>query len=97
MSFVYILQCNDNSFYTGWTNDLSKRLKTHNNGKASKYTRGRLPVKYIYIEKKEDRSSALKREFKIKQLTRKQKEKLINSNRNKISEYIKLQEENWKT
>ena len=50
MSFVYILKCNDNTYYTGWTKDLLKRIKAHNNGKASKYTRGRLPVEYIYFE-----------------------------------------------
>lgn len=88
MSFVYILKCNDNTYYTGWTNDLLKRIKAHNNGKASKYTRGRLPVEYIYIEEKNDKSSALKREYKIKQLTRVQKEKLIQSNKNKIKEFI---------
>ena len=64
------------SFYTGMTNDLKGRLKLHNEGKASKYTRGRRPVKYIHQEKVGSRSDALKREDAIKKLTRTQKEKL---------------------
>ena len=50
MYYTYILQCSDNTFYTGWTVDLEKRVNKHNKGKASKYTRGRLPVKLVYFE-----------------------------------------------
>ena len=78
--FVYILQCSDNSLYTGITNNLEKRLKMHNDKKASKYTRGRTPVKMVYFEEHIDKGSALKREYEIKQLTKDQKEKLINKN-----------------
>jgi putative endonuclease len=74
---VYILLCQDGSFYTGITNNLENRLKQHNEGKASKYTRCRLPVKFVYSEQVKDRSEATKRELAIKKLTRKQKEKLI--------------------
>lgn len=74
---VYILQCFDNTLYTGITNDLQKRLIIHNRGKASKYTRTRLPVKLIYSESVDSKSSALKREYFIKQLSRKDKIKLM--------------------
>ena len=49
MSFVYILKCNDDSLYTGWTNDLKKRIKAHSNGKGAKYTKARLPVELVYF------------------------------------------------
>ena len=74
---VYILECSDKSFYCGITTDIDRRLKMHNKGKASKCTRSRLPVKLIYIENGYSKSSALKREYEIKQLTRAQKEKLV--------------------
>jgi putative endonuclease len=77
--FVYILRCNDDTLYTGITNNLEKRLKTHNAGKASKYTRVRLPVEEIYREKVESKSEALKREIEIKKLSRNEKKRLINN------------------
>lgn len=80
MYYVYVLECSDNSLYAGYTNDLDNRLKVHNQGKGAKYTRGRLPVKLLYSEAIEDKSDALKREYKIKQMTRKQKEELIKVN-----------------
>lgn len=79
MHYVYILECSDSSLYAGYTIDLDKRLKVHNQGKGAKYTRVRLPVKLVYNEEFENKSDALKREYKIKQLTRKKKEELINS------------------
>lgn len=79
-NYVYILKCKDNSFYTGWTTDLSKRIQRHNLGLGAKYTRSRRPVELIYFETFENKSEALKREYQIKQLTRKQKEKLIEGN-----------------
>ena len=75
--FVYILRCNDNSLYTGYTDSLEKRLKKHNEGKASKYTRSRLPVNMVYSEEHPDKSSAMKREISIKSLSRQDKIKLI--------------------
>lgn len=75
--YVYILHCADNTLYTGITNDLDRRLKMHNNKKASKYTRGRTPVEYVYTEKVIDKSTALKREYEIKRLSRDKKEKMI--------------------
>ncbi|MCF6216779.1 MAG: GIY-YIG nuclease family protein [Emcibacter sp.] len=74
---VYILKCRDDSYYTGITNDLDKRIIDHAAGIGAKYTRGRGPFELIYTEPCEDRSAASKREFFIKKLTRRQKEALI--------------------
>ncbi|WP_373899664.1 GIY-YIG nuclease family protein [Haloimpatiens sp. FM7315] len=82
MCYVYILKCADSTLYTGWTIDLKKRLNTHLSGKGAKYTRARLPVSLVYYEKCLDKSSALKREYAIKQMTRKKKFDLINSDMN---------------
>ena len=76
--FVYILECADKTFYTGYTNDPDKRIEAHNAGKGAKYTKARLPVKQVYLEVFDDKESALKREWFIKhKLTRKDKIKLI--------------------
>lgn len=77
MFYVYFLECRDGSFYCGYTNDLDKRVKNHNKGIGSKYTKKRRPVRLIYSEEYETRASAMKREYALKQLTRKQKEELI--------------------
>lgn len=79
LSYIYILLCNDNTLYTGWTVNLENRINTHNKGKASKYTRARLPVQLVYFEIFENKIDAQKREYAIKQLTRKQKLKLMDS------------------
>lgn len=76
---VYILKCCDDSYYTGITNDLEKRILDHEKGLGAKYTRGRGPFEVIYREPHEDRSEASKREFFIKKLSRSQKETLIHS------------------
>lgn len=75
--FIYIVECSDNSYYTGITNDVPKRLLTHNSGKGAKYTRGRLPVALIWFKRVNGRSEASKLEYKIKKMTRKQKKQLI--------------------
>lgn len=77
MPFVYILRCHDNSLYTGYTVDLKKRLEEHNQGTASKYTRGRRPVQLVYAEELPDKSSALKREYTIKRMKKSTKEALL--------------------
>lgn len=77
MNFVYIVKCSDNTLYTGYTTDIERRIKEHNEGKGAKYTRGRIPVKLVYYEEKETKSLALKREYEIKQLNREEKEELI--------------------
>jgi len=78
--YVYMVECSDGTIYTGISNNVSKRLKTHNNGKGAKYTKTRLPVVLKWLEACNDRSDASKVEHKIKKLTRKQKLKLINNN-----------------
>lgn len=75
--FVYILRCGDGTLYTGMTDDVPRRVEVHNSGKGAKYTRGRTPVEAVYTEECESYSAALKREYAIKQLTRKEKLKLI--------------------
>ena len=77
-NFTYILRCADGTYYTGWTNNLEKRLAAHNAGTASKYTRPRRPVELVYHECFETKAEAMGREWRIKQLTRTQKEALIN-------------------
>lgn len=75
--FVYILQCGDGTYYTGYTVDMDKRLQMHETGKGAKYTRGRGPLSVVYLEKLTSKSSAMQREHAIKQLTRSQKLALI--------------------
>ena len=80
MNCVYILRCADESYYTGWTNDLTARLAAHNRGTAgAKYTRARRPVQLVYCEVLPDKSAALKREAEIKKMSRAQKQNLIES------------------
>ena len=78
MNYVYILRCSDESLYTGWTNNIEKRLKAHETGKGGKYTRGRLPVELVYLEEYEDKITAQKRECEIKKMERAAKLELIN-------------------
>lgn len=78
MNYAYILRCADGTLYTGWTNNLELRLTAHNSGKASKYTRARLPVELVYYEEHQSKEEAMSREWHIKQLTKQQKLKLIN-------------------
>tara|TARA_B100001121_G_C18660879_1_gene608816 strand:+ start:1395 stop:1655 length:261 start_codon:yes stop_codon:yes gene_type:complete len=76
---VYIVKCSDKTFYTGITNNIKLRLETHNLGKGAKYTKSRLPVTLMYLERVDDKSNALRREIEIKKLNRSQKINLINS------------------
>lgn len=80
--FLYIVRCSDKSLYTGITNDLKRRIKTHNRKKGALYTKFRVPVRLVYKEASPTRSTAQKREAQVKRLTRKQKLKLI---RGKVS------------
>ena len=70
---VYILECNDNSLYTGITNDLERRIQQHTAGEGAKYTRGRGPFRLVYKEVCKDRGAASRREIEIKSFTREQK------------------------
>jgi putative endonuclease len=78
---VYLLQTSKNTLYCGYTNDLNKRIAAHNKGRGAKYTKTRLPVKLVYSETFDNKIDALKREWQIKQLTRKEKLKLINDSK----------------
>ena len=77
--YVYILQCADGTLYTGITNDLDRRLKAHNAGTASKYTRVRRPVVMVYHEEAATKGDALRRELQIKSMSRQQKMDLLNN------------------
>ncbi|WP_100374364.1 GIY-YIG nuclease family protein [Bacillus sp. FJAT-45037] len=75
--FIYILECCDQSWYTGYTNDFNRRLKMHEEGKGAKYTRGRGPFVVKHLERYETKTAALQAEYAIKRLTRKQKERYV--------------------
>ena len=78
MNYTYIVQCADGTLYTGWTTNVMRRLKEHNEGKAgAKYTRAKRPVNLVYYEGYETKEEAMRREYAIKQLTRKEKLELI--------------------
>lgn len=82
MNYVYILKCKDNTLYTGYTNDIEKRLKAHNEGKGAKYTKGRRPCKLMYYEEYESKNEALSREHQVKKLSRLEKLNLIKGGKN---------------
>jgi len=74
--FIYLVECKDGSLYCGCTNDIRKRIATHNAGKGAKYTQTRLPVKLVYSERAESKSLAMSREYEVKQLSRASKLRL---------------------
>lgn len=76
--FVYILKCSDGTLYTGITTDVNRRLNEHNSGKGAKYTKTRLPVMLLLVSEASTRSEASKEEYRIKQLTREQKLRMVN-------------------
>ena len=79
MDWVYMLECGDGSLYTGWTNDLARRLAAHQSGRGAKYTRGRAPVRLVYAEQCTDKSAALRREAAVKALKGEKLEKKIDT------------------
>jgi len=83
--FVYILQCSDETYYTGYTADLNNRLKLHNEGKGAKYTRDRKPTRLVWYKECKYFKRAFLEEIRIKRLSRKQKEKLISSMKTKLT------------
>lgn len=80
--FTYIVECADGTLYTGYTDNLEKRIAKHNSGLGAKYTRGRLPVFLKYFEEFDNKSNAMRREFFIKKLSRKQKLEIIENSKN---------------
>ena len=77
VNYTYILRCGDGSLYTGWTNDLEKRVATHSAGKGCKYTRTHLPVELVYFEEHDTKEDAMRREWAIKHMTRQEKLALV--------------------
>lgn len=77
MNYTYILECKDGTYYTGWTNNLERRIEAHNNGQGAKYTRARRPVSLVYHEEFETKEEAMRREYAIKHMSREEKRKLI--------------------
>ena len=77
--YCYILECADGTYYTGWSTDPERRVRTHNLGRGARYTRSRRPVRLVHVEECPDRASAMKRERAIKALSREQKQKIIRS------------------
>lgn len=82
-AYAYIVECADGTLYSGWTNDLEKRVAAHNAGQGAKYTRSRRPVTLKYYEEFEDKSEALRREAALKKLSRAKKLKLIKGGKKK--------------
>lgn len=78
-NYTYIVKCSDETLYTGWTNNLKKRLEAHNSGKGAKYTKTRRPVELVYFKEYDTKQEAMKREYAIKQLSRQKKLALIHS------------------
>ena len=76
-AYVYILECSDATYYMGYTTNVKNRLKMHNLGKGAKYTRARRPCKLVYVKECDSKSSAMKLEYRIKQMSRKEKGDLI--------------------
>lgn len=83
-NYTYIAECSDGTFYTGWTTDIDKRIKAHNDGRGAKYTRSRLPVRLVYLETHDTKEEAMSREYQIKKMTRFAKEKLVENSRRPI-------------
>ena len=75
--YVYVVQCSDDSFYTGYTTDVQRRVREHDAGEGAKYTRGRTPVELVHAEGFDSKSAAMSREYEIKQLSRAEKERLV--------------------
>lgn len=82
MNYTYIVECRDGSLYTGWTNDIEKRIEAHNAGKGAKYTKSRRPVTLVYYEEFATKEEAMRREYAIKHMNRKEKEKVIGDRAN---------------
>ena len=77
MNYVYLLRCSDGTLYCGWTTDLERRVAAHNKGTGAKYTRSRRPVSLVYYEQFPDKHDALSREWHIKRMSREEKIRLI--------------------
>ena len=85
LNYVYMIECSDGTYYTGWTTHLKERVQSHNGGNGAKYTRSRRPVHLVYYEICTSRSEALKREYEVKHLSRTEKERMVREAAGKIA------------
>ncbi|HCT90406.1 MAG TPA: hypothetical protein DF613_03335 [Lachnospiraceae bacterium] len=76
-NYTYMVECSDHTYYTGWTNDLEKRIRAHNAGRGARYTKPRRPVRLVYFEMFDTKEEAMRREWEIKQMSRSAKERLL--------------------
>lgn len=79
--YVYVVECADGTLYTGYTVDVERRVREHNDGDGAKYTRGRTPVELVHVERFGNRSAALRREYELKRLARAEKVRLVEADR----------------
>lgn len=84
MPFTYLLECADGTYYAGWTTDVARRLQAHNAGRGGRYTRGRRPVRMVYVEEHETQVEAQRREAALRRLSRAEKAALIASQRGEV-------------
>ncbi|MFS9260125.1 GIY-YIG nuclease family protein [Streptococcus infantis] len=82
-AYMYVVECRDGSYYTGYTTDVKKRIAVHNSGKGAKYTRARLPVKLIYVQGFDSKEEAMSAEVLLKRKKRAQKERFLSENQEK--------------
>ncbi len=82
-AYMYVVECCDGTYYTGYTTDVKKRIAVHNSGKGAKYTRARLPVKLIYVEGFDSKEEAMSAEALLKHKKRPQKERFLSDNQEK--------------
>lgn len=87
MNYTYILECRDGTYYTGWTNNLEKRLMDHTEGRGAKYTKARIPVSLIYYEEFQTKEEAMRREYAIKHMNRNEKANLIKTGSERLTSY----------
>lgn len=87
-AYMYVVECRDGSYYTGYTTDVKKRIAVHNSGKGAKYTRARLPVKLIYVQGFDSKEEAMSAEALLKRKKRAQKERFLSENQEKIYSVI---------
>ena len=80
-NYTYMVECSDHTYYTGWTNDLEKRIRAHNAGRGAKDTRPRRPVRLVHVEVFDTKEQAMRREWEIKQMSRAAKERLLGDTR----------------
>lgn len=93
VNYTYIIECSDGTYYTGWTNHLEKRIEAHNRQRGAKYTKNRIPVHLVYYEMFETKQEAMRREYEIKQMKRKQKEEMIKNFRlRNLSPFVSMRQ-----